>query len=71
MGWFELDELFNHPADYPACLAAWLMRPATITALSSGTPPDALAALGGFAEFVHEPAASLIRDLADHHEEAA
>ncbi|MFD4326514.1 hypothetical protein ACFWQC_17885 [Nocardioides sp. NPDC058538] len=67
----ELDELFNHPADYPACLAAWLMRPATITALSSGTPPDALAALGGFAEFVHEPAASLIHDLAEHREEAA
>ena len=67
----QLDELFNHPADYPACLAAWLVRPETIAALSSGTPHDGLAALGGFAEFVHEPATSLIHDLVDHHEEAA
>ncbi|MER6972575.1 hypothetical protein ABT304_16065 [Nocardioides sp. NPDC000445] len=67
----ELDELFNHPADYPACLAAWLVRPETITALAAGVPLEGLSALGGFAEFVHEPAASLIRDLADHHEEAA
>lgn len=70
-GLVELDELFNHPADYPACLAAWLMRPETITALAAGVPLEGLSALGGFAEFVHEPAASLIRDLADHHEEAA
>ena len=70
-GLVELDELFNHPADYPACLAAWLMRPETITALAAGVPMEGLSALGGFAEFVHEPAASLIRDLADHHEEAA
>ncbi|MGY0538001.1 hypothetical protein ACW14X_10805 [Nocardioides sp. YJ-D4] len=70
-GLVELDELFNHPADYPACLAAWLVRPETITALAVGVPLEGLSALGGFAEFVHEPAASLIRDLADHHEEAA
>lgn len=70
-GLVELDELFNHPADYPACLAAWLVRPETITALAAGVPLEGLSALGGFAEFVHEPAASLIRDLADHHEEAA
>jgi hypothetical protein len=66
----QLDELFNHPADYPACLAAWLVRPETIDALTAGVPLEGLAALGGFADFVHEPAASLIRDLADHHEEA-
>lgn len=70
-GLVELDELFNHPADYPACLAAWLVRPETIAALAAGVPLEGLSALGGFAEFVHEPAASLIRDLADHHEEAA
>jgi hypothetical protein len=67
----DLDELFDHPADYPACLAAWLVRPATINALRGGAPLEGLAALGGFAEFVHEPAASLIRDLVDHHQEAA
>ncbi|MBC7276237.1 hypothetical protein [Nocardioides sp.] len=67
----DLDELFEHPTDYPACLAAWLVRPATVNALRGGAPLEGLAALGGFAEFVHEPAASLIRDLVDHHQEAA
>ncbi|MEU6136063.1 hypothetical protein [Nocardioides sp. NPDC047086] len=71
LGLGELDELFDHPADYPACLAAWLMRPETIAALAAGTPKEGLAALGGFAEFVHEPAASLIHELADHHQGAA
>lgn len=66
-----LDELFDHPTDYPACLAAWLVRPGTVEALRAGVPLEGLSALGGFAEFVHEPAASLIRDLTDHHEEAA
>ncbi|MFI5626791.1 hypothetical protein ACIA03_25255 [Nocardioides sp. NPDC051685] len=67
----ELAELFTHPADYPACLAAWLVRPETITALRAGLPPEGRAALVGFADFVREPAAGLIRDLVDHHEEAA
>lgn len=67
----ELDELFDHPADYPACLAAWLVRPETITVLGAGVPVAGLAALGGFAEFVHEPAASLIHALADHLRDAA
>lgn len=67
----QLDELFTHPADYPACLAAWLVRPETIDALGAGAPLEGLAALRGFAELVHEPAASLIHDLTAHHEEAA
>jgi hypothetical protein len=67
----ELAELFTHPADYPACLAAWLLRPATIRALRGGLPPEGRAALLGFLDFVLEPAASLIRDLVDHYEEAA
>ncbi|WP_328527420.1 hypothetical protein OG984_16730 [Nocardioides sp. NBC_00368] len=67
----ELAEMFTHPADYPACLAAWLVRPETINALRAGVPAEGRAALVGFAEFVHEPAASLIHDLVDHHQEAA
>ncbi|MGH3350239.1 MAG: hypothetical protein ACRDPS_06185 [Nocardioides sp.] len=67
----ELDELFTHPADYPACLAAWLVRPETIKALDAGIPPEGLAALEAFVELVPDPAASLIRDLALRNRSAA
>lgn len=67
----ELGELFSHPADYPACLAAWLVRPETIEALAEGAPREAISVLKGFIGYVHEPAAGLIRDLAQRSRSAA
>ncbi|WP_141782085.1 hypothetical protein [Nocardioides albertanoniae] len=62
----DLDELFTHPDDYPACLAAWLVQSGTIKALSAGIPAEGRAALDSFVELVPEPAAGLIHDLTDH-----
>ena len=59
----DLDELFTHPADYPACLAAWLVQPGTIKALGAGLPAEGVTALRAFADLVPEPAAGLIDDL--------
>ena len=67
----ELDELFTHPDDYPACLAAWLVQPKTIKAFDVGIPPKGLTALSAFVELVPEPAAGLIRGLAPRNRSAA
>ncbi|MBO0842574.1 MAG: hypothetical protein J2O46_05265, partial [Nocardioides sp.] len=68
----DLGGPLTHPDDYPACLAAWLTRPATIEALGSAPmQAESLAALESFAAYMHEPAPSLLHDLAVRRQEAA